>query len=599
MAKAKFYGKKYSSIVIAVAIIVLLCVVAVSPMVFERLGVVPGYPSQFYAYQYRRYKEDYKFGEVKTDNYLSVSTVQMPFWQGRCYATVERYQWFIWQWQTGETAVSVELGKDWSYGISATHGDVNLLRVGDRQWEYEKDYVTAVNPQIVNLTYVLEEETFDNGTIRTTYVQDVFKIYRMWTTVTLTTYGEEPIVRMEYGTIDAEMIKLAVANALAQINLHSHIKGWTDAMDNQQYPGVCLALSIDPMAVTSGEDWWGFLGAWVGGQGVVKSGTLGGSSAQLEYEHPHDVIAAYKTYGFPLNPHNPDNERAYKLFESYTDLASYSAEDLRGLKKDMLSTTVLLPIHILDMGVTYRAVDGDPADLQSFVAYDGPVSATIPIVFDILTTSESTWYEDYIRPESNPEPNCGNIKGKVTDESGNPIGGVQINVGNTNYSAVSASDGSYEILNVPAGEYVLHARKIGYADAEASVNVRIGYTTVRDITMTKLFSWMDLFTWLLWIGGIGLVVYIGYQIVQMKMLGGKAYARKRAAQAKMVSTVFPKVMLLIIVLIIVGLIVWIFSQIPSWTFAFITPLILVLAIVAGVALIVVVWRLGVIPKFLR
>jgi len=465
---------------------------------YYRLSIISGYPIQIDAYQYRKsvvYQDGDWERTFETGNYLGTSSIQMPFFEGSCYATVEKYFWIF---KVGETQARVTLGKDSSYGVSVTHGDVNLLTEDSAIWDYEEPYMgaTGENPRVVNVNYWVRNETIDENTTRVYYETVQYKIYRFWSTVTFATYGEDVDVEV-YGNLDADTMKHAIGMALQGINSQSHMSGYVDAMDNQQYPGVCLRLAIDPMAISSGEDWYGFLGAWVAGREPQKAGTQGGSSAQLEYEHPHDVIALYKYYGFPLNPYNPDNERAYSVFTNYPSMDDYTIEDLKNIPKDIMSDVVWMPIHILDFGVSYSTQDGDTSNPESFVTYAGQVSETLTYIFDVLTTSNSTWYQDYTKPESNPNANAGHIKGVVTDDRGRPLGGVQVETYDiSGYSGVSDSEGNYFIENVPFGEHMLKASKIGYEDAYVSVVVSIGMTTERDITMTpspNLFNQIIMF----------------------------------------------------------------------------------------------------------
>ncbi len=57
----------------------------------------------------------------------------------------------------------------------------------------------------------------------------------------------------------------------------------------------------------------------------------------------------------------------------------------------------------------------------------------------------------------------GSIKGKVTDENGNGIPGVAVQIDRTTMGAAASFGGSYVILNVPPGTYTLIATSIGYS----------------------------------------------------------------------------------------------------------------------------------------
>ena len=89
-----------------------------------------------------------------------------------------------------------------------------------------------------------------------------------------------------------------------------------------------------------------------------------------------------------------------------------------------------------------------------------------------------------------PAANTGTITGTVTDGI-NPVSGanVSLTVSESVYSAVTAADGSYHILNVPAGTgYTVTADKTGYTRGSVpNVNVTANTTTFDvNITLTVL-----------------------------------------------------------------------------------------------------------------
>lgn len=80
----------------------------------------------------------------------------------------------------------------------------------------------------------------------------------------------------------------------------------------------------------------------------------------------------------------------------------------------------------------------------------------------------------------------GKITGKVTDEFGDPLPGVQIVLEGTERGTVTEIDGFYSILNIPAGEYTLLFKYIGFADVRVEgVEVILGRSTVIDAEMRE------------------------------------------------------------------------------------------------------------------
>jgi len=83
----------------------------------------------------------------------------------------------------------------------------------------------------------------------------------------------------------------------------------------------------------------------------------------------------------------------------------------------------------------------------------------------------------------------GTIEGTVTNESGDPIGGVSVGADNKSTagsnSTVTASDGTYS-LDVPEGEYQVWADKKGYLpNVTDGIEVTAGNTTTQDFVIEK------------------------------------------------------------------------------------------------------------------
>lgn len=75
----------------------------------------------------------------------------------------------------------------------------------------------------------------------------------------------------------------------------------------------------------------------------------------------------------------------------------------------------------------------------------------------------------------------GKIKGKISDESGNPLAGANVIVNKTNLGAAADANGIYYILNVPPGSYSVSIQMIGYKSFRyEDVKVQSDLTTVLD-----------------------------------------------------------------------------------------------------------------------
>jgi outer membrane receptor protein involved in Fe transport len=84
------------------------------------------------------------------------------------------------------------------------------------------------------------------------------------------------------------------------------------------------------------------------------------------------------------------------------------------------------------------------------------------------------------------------IGGQVTDaEAHKPIASVKIQLEETTSAALTDTDGRYRISDIPAGSYVLSARRVGYQKATQVVSVADGEDVVADLAMTPSPTVLD------------------------------------------------------------------------------------------------------------
>ena len=80
----------------------------------------------------------------------------------------------------------------------------------------------------------------------------------------------------------------------------------------------------------------------------------------------------------------------------------------------------------------------------------------------------------------------GKISGKVVDESGEPLIGVQVFIENTTKGVLTDLDGNYSIINLDPGKYTVVFRYIGFATTRVQeVEVIVDKTTKVDATMRE------------------------------------------------------------------------------------------------------------------
>jgi TonB-linked SusC/RagA family outer membrane protein len=83
----------------------------------------------------------------------------------------------------------------------------------------------------------------------------------------------------------------------------------------------------------------------------------------------------------------------------------------------------------------------------------------------------------------------GTVTGSVTGEQGQPIVGAQVSLPGTTLGSVTANNGHYTIVNVPAKDYRLRAQMIGYKLLEDPISVSAGATVTHNFVLkTQVLS---------------------------------------------------------------------------------------------------------------
>lgn len=79
----------------------------------------------------------------------------------------------------------------------------------------------------------------------------------------------------------------------------------------------------------------------------------------------------------------------------------------------------------------------------------------------------------------------GTVKGKVTDQNGNPLVAANVILKGTTYGAATNAEGNYIIKSVPAGDYTLRVSIIGFVPQEFSITVKDGETTEQNAVLAE------------------------------------------------------------------------------------------------------------------
>jgi iron complex outermembrane receptor protein len=79
----------------------------------------------------------------------------------------------------------------------------------------------------------------------------------------------------------------------------------------------------------------------------------------------------------------------------------------------------------------------------------------------------------------------GTVSGRIVDNQGNPISGVQVYITELGKGTESRPDGRYVLGGVPSGTYVVRARLIGYRAQTATVSVSGGSSVSQSFTINR------------------------------------------------------------------------------------------------------------------
>src|SRR5215469_14179887 len=117
----------------------------------------------------------------------------------------------------------------------------------------------------------------------------------------------------------------------------------------------------------------------------------------------------------------------------------------------------------------------EPAGSITFTASANgfqPASETVTVTAGTTTTA----------PPMTLTSNLGNVTGKVTDTSANPIGGATVSFGAG--TTTTDATGTYNFTNIPAGTIQLVASASGFQSVTQNVTVTGGKTTTANFTLT-------------------------------------------------------------------------------------------------------------------
>jgi hypothetical protein len=80
----------------------------------------------------------------------------------------------------------------------------------------------------------------------------------------------------------------------------------------------------------------------------------------------------------------------------------------------------------------------------------------------------------------------GTIRGRVTDAaSQRPVGDVQVIIVGSSLGALTGPNGEYTIVNAPAGQHTIRARRLGFTLLDKTVTVSAGQGATVDFALAQ------------------------------------------------------------------------------------------------------------------
>jgi Carboxypeptidase regulatory-like domain/TonB-dependent Receptor Plug Domain len=93
--------------------------------------------------------------------------------------------------------------------------------------------------------------------------------------------------------------------------------------------------------------------------------------------------------------------------------------------------------------------------------------------------------------QSRPSVVRGTMDGIVTDSSLVPLGGATITLLGSSITATTTENGRFRIVALPAGEYVVMARRLGYGGASVTLHVEGGDTLRPAFALQRVVAQLD------------------------------------------------------------------------------------------------------------
>ncbi|GEM_PF-4293390 len=215
---------------------------------------------------------------------------------------------------------------------------------------------------------------------------------------------------------------------------------------------------------------------------VLSAATGADGSFSLE-----NITAGSYTIDISVEGYPPE-QRSVKISWNRTTVTTVhlSGAELTGVVKDDSGTPMEADISV-DNGTAWFNTTSGP---------DGGYSISGLRAGDYNISAVKTGYVAYrsstsIAAGERAWENCtlmgGSIAGNITDDAGRPINGAAVRLlssGTEVFSTTSDAAGSFGMMSIPTGDYVLSASMTGYLSVSENVHVAAGHTTYLDVALT-------------------------------------------------------------------------------------------------------------------
>jgi hypothetical protein len=113
----------------------------------------------------------------------------------------------------------------------------------------------------------------------------------------------------------------------------------------------------------------------------------------------------------------------------------------------------------------------------------------------VLTTAAQAQDTTRVRADTvRKAPTTGVLAGTITDLTGQPLGGADVVIFGTAMRAKSNADGKFTLPGIPAGDYDVLFRKLGFVPAEFTANVAAGMQQNVAVKLEQLHQKLDTVT---------------------------------------------------------------------------------------------------------